>query len=412
MNDMAPTETDGILSQLASVKLPEIELSLGRMRRLLQVLGNPQQQLPPVLHVAGTNGKGSTIAFLRAMYQAAGYQVHAYTSPHLVRFHERIVLSGEEVEDGLLKGALMRVQQAIKTVPVTYFEATTAAAFLCFAQQKADMLLLETGLGGEFDATNVLGEKLAAIIASIDYDHQDFLGNSLAEIAQAKAGIIPHAKACISLPQRPEVLACLQQMCAAHAVPLTLAKPVEKHVQLGLLGGHQRENAGLAVSTVAQLQASFPVQENAVKKGLALAHWPARLQQLRQGPMLRQQPQCAFFLDGGHNPHAASMLAQWVQGREGAVHLFLAMRQTKDVSSVVQLLAPHVASVTCLPVPGCADGMPPQELAKRCQAAGAALVRVEKTVESALNHLNCDEKATVLLAGSLYFAGEVLKTHA
>jgi dihydrofolate synthase/folylpolyglutamate synthase len=404
-------EIDEMLSHIASPALPNIELSLGRMQALLDALGNPEKQLPPIIHVAGTNGKGSCIAFLQAIYLAAGYRAHAYVSPHLVRFNERIILYGEAVSDADLLCALKRVDLALKQCDATYFEATTAAAFLCYAQNKADILLLETGLGGMFDATNVVPHKLASIITSIAYDHQDFLGETLQEIAQAKAGIVSKNGLCVSVKQPNEAAKILHEKADACSAKIMFSEPLDTQMALSLTGAHQRENAGLACATVRALNAVLPVGIDQISKGLGQAVWPARLQKLCKGPLTEQHPDISFYLDGAHNPHAAEALAAWLKTQPAPRYLWLGMRQGKNASQVIATLAESVQSITLFPIADCADSYSAKALTDLASEASGLPIEICAGLDAAANGLNCGEKATVLICGSLYLAKQVLKTH-
>ncbi len=313
------------LQQLEKLHPKKIDLGLERINRVLKALGNPQHNLPPTVHVAGTNGKGSTIAFLRAIAEAQGLKVHVYTSPHLVSFCERIVLGGHIIEEPILLDALARVQTANADKPLSFFEATTAAAFLCFSEHPADLLLLETGLGGRFDATNVIERPAAVAITSIDYDHKEFLGKDLAKIAREKAGIFKAYTPAFSAPQTDLVRAVLTSEAALTRTDL---KNLDEHFHCyrqqgrlvfeddeqlldlplpSLAGDHQSINAGLAIA----IAKSLKIDDHAITTGITKATWPARLQSITQGALfdIAHQHQAELWLDGGHNPHAARALA-------------------------------------------------------------------------------------------------------
>ncbi len=408
----AAQQIEAILSRISAPSLPHIELSLGRMHALLEALGNPQLSLPPVVHVAGTNGKGSTIAFIKAVCEAAGLRVHRYTSPHLVRFHERIELCGKPVDDETLLAALRKVEDASGSQPVTFFEATTAAALLCFAQMPADMVLLEVGLGGRFDATNVVPEPLLSVITPIAYDHQDFLGNTLTSIADEKAGIIRAKGVCISAPQEEEAMREITRVASEQGARLEVANVSEvERFTLGLPGAHQKINAATAYAVCKHLQASYAVHDTHIVQGLATACWPARLQKLTEGPVVKALPHADIYLDGGHNPHAAAALAAWLKPRQGAKHIWLAMRKGKDVKGFLREIAPLADSIALLPIAGEADALTPEELAQLLhEVAGVKSQAYHTFSEAAASH-NCDEKATILICGSLYLAGNILKYH-
>ena len=299
--------SDIVLERVMRLHPKIIDLELSRVERLLNLVGNPERKLPPVVHVAGTNGKGSVIAYLRAMLEAAGKRVHVYTSPHLVRFHERIRIAGELIEEQALVDLIEECERANGGDPITFFEITTVAAFLAFSRVKADILLLETGLGGEFDATNVIAAPLATIIMPISFDHMQFLGDSLAKIATAKAGILKQGRPAIIAQQPPEAAAVIEQRAAALNAPLwrcgsewtfeigaagftyrdargaiALPKPV-------LPGRHQFGNAAAAVAATRWLP-DFGLTDDAIAAGLTSAVWPARMQRLTRGPLVDLLP--------------------------------------------------------------------------------------------------------------------------
>ncbi len=409
--------------------LPGIDLSLTRMVQLLAALGNPEQRLPPVIHIAGTNGKGSTLAFLRAIYTAAGYRVHAYTSPHLVRFNERILLAGSEISDAYLEQLLAQVSAAAQRIPVTFFEATTAAAFLAFSQHHADVLLLETGLGGRLDATNVVAAPIATILTPVDYDHMEFLGETLGQIAAEKAGILKRSAACFVGAQWPEAREVIKRAARAHAGRLVLYGRDWEYQAMAdgsvtvlsgtqrwvlpppaLVGTHQHHNAALA-SVVALGVTQLPVSPEALARGVAEAYWPARLQRLSHGALVTAWgARGAVYLDGGHNAHAARALEGWIKAQNQPVTLMLGMMQRKDADAFLRPLAPLLAGVIAVPIPGtpCYD---PAALAQLARDHGVAQVGVAETLEAAPTLMNGAEKGVLLIAGSLFLAGEVLKNH-
>lgn len=393
-----------------SATLPEIDLSLDRMWQLLAALGNPQEKLPPVIHVAGTNGKGSVIAYLRAMYTAAGYRVHVYTSPHLVTFNERIVIAGDTILDAPLLGYLQRVQAC--KIPVTFFEATTAAAFLAFSEVPADVLLLETGLGGRLDATNVVAQPLCTVITPIDFDHQEFLGESLAQIAGEKAGIMKRNTPCVAAAQQEEAQAVLEAHTAAVGAPLILGGRDWKVEGTflpspNLVGAHQIANAALAAMTANICMKQLPITNEQIAYGITHAVWPARLQRLTRGAVVDAW-RGEVFLDGGHNAHAAHALATLVMNQPAV--LICAMMRRKNAVAFFAELAPHVKAVCCIPMPE-EGGYTSEELADAARTAGIAQVITAQDILAAAAVLSAHAPATLLIAGSLYLAGEVLKTH-
>lgn len=421
-----------LLAEIASVHLPEIDMGLNRMHALLALLGNPHKKLPPVVHIAGTNGKGSTAAFIKSVLENAGVRVHRYTSPHLVRFNERIELAGTIVDNTALHHALERVSAAVKMQPATFFEATTAAAFLCFAEHAADILLLEVGLGGRLDATNVIEKSLLSIITPIHYDHQEYLGSTLTQIAHEKAGIMKHDGTCISAPQEAEVTAELIRVAESRRAKLSVCGKdwhyeingqgimVESMGQcflidkIGLLGEHQRENAATAIAAASALMHHFPITQDHIKKGIAHASWPARLQRLQRGDLVDALPHARITLDGGHNLHAAQALSHWLASIAERKYLWLGMRRTKDAENFIAHIARQVHGIFLLPIEGCLDSFTTKELAliaKDVCPTGCKIVECASVSEAVDHQRRCDENATILIAGSLYLAGNILKNN-
>ncbi len=415
------------LNALNNPALPSIDLSLDRMHALLNALDNPERKLPPVVHLAGTNGKGSTLAFLRAIYEAAGYRVHAYTSPHLVSFNERIMLSGSPIGDEALLMLLERVAKAAEKIPVTFFEATTALAFMAFAQTVADVVLLETGLGGRLDATNVVRQPLATVITPIDYDHMEFLGDTLAKIAGEKAGIMKHGVPCIIGAQYPQAHAVFEEVARRLNAPLTLHgrdwnySADGEHLAVShtghkwhlpppaLLGAHQYHNAALA-SVVVKSIAALPVTDEAISHGIANARWPARLQRLTSGPLVEAWGmRGAVVLDGGHNPSAAHALAAWLSKNPIPTTLLCGMMKRKDARGFLLPLAPHITRMIALPIAE-NDSYQAEELAEIARACGITQVHACLKPEEAVKHWD-DANGRLLIAGSLFLAGQVLKNH-
>lgn len=395
---------DPVLARLTALHPKLIDLKLDRVLRLLERLGSPERSLPPVIHVAGTNGKGSTVAFMRAMLEAAGRRVHAYTSPHLVRFNERIVVAGEMLPDGKLLALLEECERANEGRPITFFEITTAAAFLAFSRAPADMLLLEVGLGGRLDTTNVVERPAVTAITPVARDHTQFLGETLAEIAAEKAGIIKPGAPLVLGRQEAEAKAVILARAAEMGAPvyddwrvsdgvfrgrgLTLALP-----GLGLAGAHQAGNAGLALACLE----GFGLPEGALLHGLETVRWPARLQLLSAAPEI--------WLDGGHNPAAGCVLAEWLAARPERFDLVVGMLDTKDRGRFLAALAPQVVRTVTVPVPGSAASVPAEALAETARAAGMDAAAAPDT-ETALERLG--PVRPVLIAGSLYLAGAVL----
>jgi dihydrofolate synthase/folylpolyglutamate synthase len=405
---------DASLERLHRLYPKLIDLKLDRLVRLLGALGDPQWRLPPVIHVAGTNGKGSVCAFVRAMAEAAGLRVHVYTSPHLVKFNERIRLAGELVSDEALAGALDEIESVNEGNQITVFEAITAAAFLLFARVPADLCVVEVGLGGRFDATNVV-RPAACAIASISLDHQDFLGDTLGVIAAEKAGIIKPGVPVVVGAQVRDAMAAIEDAARAAGAPLLMrgrdwdvaAAPdglVFEGMQLpppGLPGAHQAENAAIAM--MALRAAGFAFGQDVLARGLRAVEWPARLQRLH-GALLGLLPQGSeLWLDGAHNPGGAEALAAQLRAWGGVTTLILGMKQAKDVGEVMRILLPQAARIFAVAEPGQHLALPVEAI---IEASGGRAV-VGPDVRAALRQITAP--ARVLICGSLYLAGEVLK---
>lgn len=422
------TRSDPVLDRLKTLHPKVIDLSLERMHRILAALGHPERRLPPVVHVAGTNGKGSTVAFLRAMLEAAGHRVHAYTSPHLVRFHERIRLGGRLIDDGALAALLEEVEAANGGAPITFFEVTTAAAFLAFARDPADAVLLEVGLGGRLDATNVVERPAVTAISRISSDHRQFLGETLEAIAAEKAGILKPGVPAVFSPQPVAgVTALFHRRAAALGAPVARWR-VEPRADggfrfedarwaldlpaPGLSGAHQIVNAGLAVAALGALP--LPVDAAAVAAGLARVDWPARLQRLTRGPLPgRLPPGWELWLDGGHNDSAGEVLAAqaaaWARAEPGRpLHLIYGMLTTKRPEEFLAPLAPWVRSLRAVHIPGEEASHSAADAAAAARTAGIVDAGPAVSVEAALDGLAAAAPARVLICGSLYLAGSVL----
>ncbi len=409
---------DASLERLNKLYPKLIDLRLERLQRLLAALGDPQLRLPPVIHVAGTNGKGSVCAFLRGMVEAAGLRVHVYTSPHLVRFNERIRLAGALVGDEALAAALDEIEAVNAGNQITVFEAITAAAILLFARAPADLCVLEVGLGGRFDATNVVPDCAAAAITAISLDHQEFLGDTLALIAAEKAGIVKPGRPVVTGYQPEEAMRQIELAVAAQGAELLrrgrdwevaaavgglrfegMALPAP-----GLLGAHQAENAGIAM--MALRAGGFVVPEAAMAAGLRGAEWPARLQRL-EGALLALLPGGSeLWLDGAHNPGGAAALAVQLRAWEGPTTLVVGMKQSKDVREFLQILLPLAAAVYAVAEPGQHLALPVPAI---IEASGGKAVP-GPDVAGALRQISGPGR--VLICGSLYLAGEVLKLDA
>ncbi|TCZ55963.1 bifunctional folylpolyglutamate synthase/dihydrofolate synthase [Roseicella aquatilis] len=419
--------SEAILDRLHALHPKLIDLSLGRMQRLLAALGHPERALPPVIHVAGTNGKGSTCAFLRAIAEAAGQRVHVYTSPHLVRFHERIRLAGTLVPEAALAAALEEVEAVNAGEPITVFEVITATALLLFSRVPADLLLLEVGLGGRFDATNVIDHPAATAITSISMDHMEFLGDTLSKIAFEKAGILKPGLPCATGAQDPAALGVIADCAASVGAPL-LARDRDWRIgprpgglrftdaagaldlpPPGLLGPHQADNAGIAIAALRAWNPDW-LTGAAIARGVAAAEWPARLQRLH-GALARDLPaEWELWLDGGHNAGGGAALAgQLAQWRDRPLHLVVGMKGSKVVEDFLRPLLPHATTLWAVAEPGQHMATP----VERIVAASGGVARPGPTIAAALAALpRGGPPARVLVCGSLYLAGEVLKADA
>ena len=416
--------SDLILERMMALHPKIIDLTLDRMLRLLEALGNPQNNLPPVIHIAGTNGKGSTQAMIRAGLEAAGKTVHAYTSPHLARFHERIRLAGELIAEEHLSEVLDECYAANGGENITYFEITTCAALLAFSRTQADYTLLEVGLGGRLDATNVIANPVATVITPVDLDHQQFLGDTLPEIAGEKAGIIKRRVPCIVGPQQEAGLEVIEAVAARHMAPLSVygqhwhasreAGRMVYQDEQGLLdlplpnlpGVHQVQNAGGAIATLRALGFDAAACEGAVTG----AQWPARMQRLKHGPLVEAAGQAELWLDGGHNPAAGHALAA-VLGELPQVptYLICGMLNTKDIAGYLAPLAPHVAGLHAVSIPGEAATLPADVTAQAALQIGMEAVEEEGVATAVSKIVAHTPQARILICGSLYLAGNILK---
>ncbi|MGH6901681.1 MAG: bifunctional folylpolyglutamate synthase/dihydrofolate synthase, partial [Geminicoccaceae bacterium] len=380
-----------ILARLQGLHPKAIDLSLGRIERLLAALGHPERRLAPVVHIAGTNGKGSTLAMLDAMLQAAGRRVQRYISPHLVHFNERFLFDGEPIDESELGDVLDLCERTNRGLAITEFEIITAAAFVAFARREADVLLLETGLGGRLDATNVVARPRLTALAPISLDHQAFLGERIEQIAFEKAGILKPGVPCIVGPQSPEALAVIERRAAEIRAPLSVHGRDWRVGRVGdrliveagdrrrdlplpiLVGCHQIDNAGLAVACALALGDLAP-DDGAIALGLRTARWPARLQRLIRGPLVERLPATSeLWLDGGHNPAAGQALAASLNGPDRRpLHLVVGMLNTKDEPGFLRPLAPLAKSVHTVPVPDAPASRDPIEAAAEAARLGIA----------------------------------------
>ncbi len=421
---MTALGSDAVLERMMTLHPKIIDLTMQRVERLLAALGHPERALPPVIHIAGTNGKGSTQAMIRAGLEAGGSLVHAYTSPHLARFHERIRLAGELISEEALTALLDECVKANGPDEITFFEITTCAAFLAFARVKADYTLLEVGLGGRLDATNVVDHPILTVITPVSIDHQQYLGDTLPEIAGEKAGIIKRLVPVVVGPQEPEGMDVIE------ARALRLGAPVLAYGQQwsvseergrliyqdenGLLdlplpnlpGPFQIFNAGAAIAALRALGKDQAACEAAVTS----AFWPARMQRLRFGPLVEAAPEVELWLDGGHNPAGGAAVADTLArmpARE--THLICGMLNTKDVRGYMRPLAPHVTRLHAVSIPGEKNTLPAEATCEAATAVGIIAVTAA-SVAAALTQIVADcPNARVLICGSLYLAGGVLR---
>ncbi|MFA5962993.1 MAG: folylpolyglutamate synthase/dihydrofolate synthase family protein, partial [Sphingomonas sp.] len=403
-------------------------LGLERITALLDRLGNPQERLPPVLHVAGTNGKGSTCAFLRAAIEAAGLTCHSYTSPHLVRFNERIRIAGQLIDDNRLAKLLEHVLDHAEGIGASFFEVTTAAAFLAFADTSADACIIEVGLGGRLDATNVIPRPLVTGIAQLDVDHQSFLGDTIEEIAGEKAGIAKPGVPLVTMRYPPNVEKRIMLAARAAGAPVAAAggnwlfavepdhlvyKDAAGKITTPLptlAGAHQPENLALAIAMLRH-QSQLAIPSDAFAEAAVNARWPARMERLTSGPLADLLPGgSTLWLDGGHNPAAGLAIARSLAATgTGPVHLILGMLSNKDAAGLLAPIAPLATSLTAVPVPD-HEHHSPAALAQSAAALGIAVTGTAGDVRSALATLaeRYDTPFTVLILGSLYLAGAVL----
>ena len=417
------TGSDAVLDRMMTLHPKVIDLTLDRVLSLLKKLGNPEARIPPAIHIAGTNGKGSTQAMIRAGLEAAGQTVHAYTSPHLARFHERIRIAGHLITEPALTALLDDCVKANGPDPITFFEITTCAAFVAFARTPADWTLLEVGLGGRLDATNVLTPRLT-IITPVSLDHQQYLGDTVALIAAEKAGILKRGIPCIVGPQSDEGLAVIEARAARLGAPL-LVYGQHWHVsedrnrmiyqdETGLLdlplpnlpGPHQIQNAGAAIAALRHL--GFPA--DACEAGVTRAQWPARMQRLRQGPLVQAASGIELWLDGGHNPAGGAALAATLARMPArATHLICGMLNTKDIAGYLRPLAPQVKSLIAVSIPGEKNTLPADVTEAAARASGMQATSAASVLDALTAIGAIEPSARVLICGSLYLAGQVLR---
>ncbi len=439
MKDFAISEDAAVqkqLDRLGALSLPQGRIGLDVIQELLARLGNPERHLPPVFHVAGTNGKGSTCAFLRAMLEAEGLTVHVATKPHLVRYNERIRVGGQLISDAMLASLLEEVLDTAEDLSPSFFEVTTAATFLAFSREPADACVIEVGLGGRFDATNVMERPAACGIASLGIDHDQFLlnedpdapsptNNPMVRIAFEKSGIARGGSPLVTQNYSPDVEAEVQRRAGVAGAPLHMRGTDwwaeagthaiayrDRHGRLDLPlpampGAHQADNAALAVAMLRH-QDTVAVSPAAMAQGIRETRWPARLQVLGDGPLTKLQPQRTFLLDGGHNPDAANALARHLEATtDSPVDAVIGMMAAKDARRFLAIIAPHIDSITAVPIPG-NDCVAPETLAELAREAGIVNVTTADDVPCAVRAMDTAGEGTVLIFGSLYLAGKVL----
>jgi dihydrofolate synthase / folylpolyglutamate synthase len=427
---------DELIARLSALHPNRIDLNLDRMHRLLARMDHPERKLPPVIHVAGTNGKGSTIAYLRAMLEAAGLRVHVYTSPYLVRINESFRLGriggGMLVGDEELEEALALCERTNAGEPLTFFEAKTAAAFGLFAKHSADVLLLEVGLGGRLDSTNVVEAPLASVITPVSMDHMEFLGGSLTAIAGEKAAIIKRGVPVISAEQEPEAMAMIEQQAKRMRAPLfAAAEGWNVNVERGrlvyqddrglmdlvaprLFGRHQFDNAGLAIATLRAI-GTFKISNAVYEAGIVNAEWPARMQRIASGALLDWAPAgCEIWLDGGHNTDGGRVIAAALGDLEERVSrplvIIAGMMGNKDASGFLANFAGLTRHIMAVAIPDQVNAMPPERLADAARTLGMR-VEIADGIEAALRtlaDLAYEVPPRILITGSLYLAGHVL----
>ncbi len=435
-----------LLDHLLSLHPRHIDLHLDRIERLLAALGRPQDRLPPVFHVAGTNGKGSTVALLKAMLEADGRSIHCYTSPHLVSFHERIVLNGVPITEQALCDVLETCERVNDGQPITYFEITTAAAIVAFAERSADALILEVGLGGRLDATNVVARPASTLIMPVDMDHQNFLGDRLDMIAREKAGILKKSVPGIISRQHDVAREVIEEEAEKVGAPLLIfGQDFSVHEENGRLvyqdegglldlplprlpGRHQLDNAATAIAALRH-QNVVPIGVEGIEGGLREVHWPGRLQRLTRGPLVRQVSAAAtdpadggdLWLDGGHNPHAGEAVSQFMadldQRVPRALYIVCAMLANKDADGYLAHFAGLARHLIAVPLPGGSEGWAPSELCASAERVGLSASAAED-VDAAMRrilqmaHEDAAPAPRILICGSLYLAGAVLADHA
>lgn len=421
---MSAAKSDAILERMMALHPKLIDMTLDRVWRLLEALDHPERKLPPVIHVAGTNGKGSTQAMIRAGLEATGARVHAYTSPHLVRFHERIRLAGTLISEDMLSAVLDECYEANGPSPITYFEITTVAALLAFSRVPAEYCLLEVGLGGRLDATNVIPDPKIAVITPVSLDHQQFLGDGIEEIAGEKAGIIKHQVPVVIGPQVDAALDVIEQRADALHAPI-LAHGQHWHAnherdrlvfqdESGLLdlplprlpGRHQIENAGAALAVLRYLNAG----EAAYEAAMTDAVWPARMQRLTTGALVDLAPHTEMYLDGGHNPSAGAAMGDLLDRLpKRPTYLICGMLKTKDVGGFMAPLAGLVEGLLSVSIPGETATLTAEETRSAAASVGIPAKAMPSVQDAIREIVAASPNARIVICGSLYLAGHVLR---
>lgn len=418
------SRSDVILERLMSLHPKVIDLSLDRMHRILAALGNPERSVPPVIHVAGTNGKGSTQAMIRAGLESAGKTVHAYTSPHLAWFHERIRLAGELISEEMLADILEECERANGGEPITFFEITTAAAFVAFSRVPADYTLLEVGLGGRLDATNVVDNPRLTVITPISIDHTQYLGDTLEAIAGEKAGILKRRVTGIIAPQLPGARQVIEDRAERLSAPLKIARQdwdsrregdsLIYHDEQGLMdlplpvlpGPHQIENAGTAIAALRAL--GFGRIE--AKAAVTEAEWPARMQRLQYGPLVEAAQGCELWLDGGHNPAGAEAVAATLASLpRRPTHLVCGMLNTKDVVGYMLPMTKVADDLIAISIPGEPNTLSAEDTATAASEAGLNATTATDATEAVKRIAAAHPGSRILICGSLYLAGRILR---
>ena len=421
---MLASSSSEILHRLKSLYPKSIDLTLNRPKRLLAELQHPEKQLPPVIHFAGTNGKGSTLAMVRAGLEAGDLRVHSYISPHLTKFNERITLSGSIIEEDALVDVLLECEAVNKKLPISLFEITTAAAFLAFSRTNADYLLLEVGLGGRLDATNVVEEPELTVITPISLDHEQYLGTTLEKIAFEKAGILKPDIPSVISRQVPAVLEVIEYVADQRHTPLLVQDRDWSVISNGdnlvyadakgqlvlpkpnLVGEHQTINAGTAITVLRYLG----FQEPEIKQALLGAMWPGRMQRLQQGPLIDHANGSEVWLDGGHNPAAGEALRQTLKKMPAKkTGLVCGMLETKDIKGFLRNLRPAADELYGIAIPGEEASLSAGGVAMVAREVGFASFTSESPLTAVKTISSSNPNSRILVCGSLYLAGQVLK---